>query len=72
LRGDFSRVASEQQLEIVRRKWLDPVNGILERLKSDPYFALAKPSAKTMFQDYMRDRIELETRCREVRNLYSK
>lgn len=67
LREDFCRVTSEEQLEAVRRKWLDPVIGILERIKDDPYFALAKPNAQKIFQEYVQDRIELESRyCRKV------
>jgi hypothetical protein len=70
LREDFSRVTSEEELESVRRIWLDPVGGILQRIKDDPYFSLAKPNAKKIFQEYIRDRIELESRyCREIWNL---
>jgi hypothetical protein len=70
LREDFCEVASDEQLEVVRRKWLDPGVGILERIKDDPFFALAKPNAQKIFRRYIQDRIELESRyCREFWNL---
>ena len=69
LREDFCRVTSEEELESVRRMWLDP-DGILQRTKGDPYFSLAKPNARKIFQEYIRERIELESRfCRKIWNL---
>jgi hypothetical protein len=70
LQEDFCRVTCEGELDAIRVKWLDPVVGILERIKNDPYFALAKPSAQKIFQEYIQDRVELESRYfREVWNL---
>jgi hypothetical protein len=70
LQEDFCAVTTEEQLEAVRRLWLDPAIGILERLKDSPFFALAKPNAQKIFWGYIRDRVELESRyCREVWNL---
>ncbi len=46
LRDDFRTVNSEAQLQAVRRKWLGTPNGILENLKSDPYYAVANENEK--------------------------
>jgi hypothetical protein len=61
-RDQLSNATGDQELQVVRDSWLNPQSGILVRLKDDPYFALATPSAQKVFINYMRDRIELDTR----------
>ena len=59
---DFSRVATESQLDAVRHKWLASPIGILENLRSDPYYAAGNENERKVFDDYIRAVIELETR----------
>jgi hypothetical protein len=53
-------------------RWLNPNNGILERMKNDPLFALAKPTAQQVFVEAMRTRVQqTEREWKEVwRTLY--
>ena len=61
LYDDFCAVESESQLEDVRRKWLGPPNGILENLKGDHFYVAATKDEREFFDDYIRERIGLET-----------
>jgi hypothetical protein len=71
LRDDCRTVNSESQLEAVRRKWLGPPNGILENLKSDPYYAAANENERKVFDDYILELINLETKyCRRFWDLW--
>lgn len=58
---DFHDIKSEPQLDDVRRKWLAPPNGILQSLRSESWYAAAQERERKVFDEYIRERIELET-----------
>jgi hypothetical protein len=69
---EVAKVESEAQMKALVTRWLDPQGGVLEKLKADPFFAMAKQSAQRVFMDVMRNRVrQVEREWQEIwRSLY--
>ncbi len=64
---ESARVMSYGEMAALSDRWLNPEHGVLARLKDDPYFALAKPSARKLFTDMITNRVgHTEREWREV------
>jgi hypothetical protein len=50
-------VVSDTEMEVLCDRWLNPKQGVLERYKDDPLFALANPAAKQTFLETMTNTI---------------
>jgi len=46
-------VLSDAEMEVLCDRWLNPKQGLLERYKDDPFFALANPAAQQTFTEEM-------------------
>jgi hypothetical protein len=68
LNKEASEVQSDAEMKTLVSRWLNLSSGVLERMKDDPFFALAKPSARQIFMDMMRNRVQqVEQEWEEVR-----
>ena len=58
LNREASEVQSDAEMKTLVSRWLNPSSGVLERMKDDRFFALAKPNARKIFMDMMRNRVQ--------------
>jgi hypothetical protein len=66
---ECSGVTSDSEMELLCDRWLNPNQGLLERYKDDPLFALANPSARQTFTEEMTKRIRKAEREKDWRLL---
>jgi len=67
LNEESARVQSDSDMKNLLERWLDPKDGVLARLEDDPFFALARPSARQIFMDTMQNRVrQVEREWREI------
>jgi hypothetical protein len=66
---ECARVVSDTEMEAVHERWLNPKQGMLERYKDDPFFALANPAARKKFTEEMSNRIRKAERDKNWRLL---
>lgn len=57
---DFDDLRNERELRAALNKWREPNHGILVRVQSDPYYALAETYEQEMFQDYFAERLRMK------------
>ena len=54
---ESAKVQSDADMNTLVARWLQPNQGVLAKLKDDPFIAMAKPSAKQIFTDVMQNRV---------------
>jgi hypothetical protein len=64
---ESAKVKSDDDMKNLVDRWLRPENGVLAKLEDDPFFALAKPGARQIFMDTMRNRVrQVEREWRDI------
>ncbi len=69
---EATKVKSDDEMKNLLDRWLHSENGVLARLEDDPFFAIAKPNARQIFMDTMRNRVrQVEREWKDIwRSLY--
>jgi len=64
---ESASVKSDDDMKKLLDHWLQPKTGVLATLEDDPFFAMAKPTARQIFMDMTRNRIhQVEREWREI------
>lgn len=54
---DFDDIEDAEQLQAPLKKWCEPTEGILARVKDNPVFACADDAERKIFRDYFAERL---------------
>jgi hypothetical protein len=64
---ESARVQSDSDMKNLLDRWLQPETGVLAKLEADPFFAMARPSARQIFMDMLQNRVrQVEREWREI------
>lgn len=67
LNQESARVQSDGDMKILVDKWLHPKDGVLAKLEDAPFFVSARPSARQIFMDTMKNRVlQVDREWREI------
>ncbi len=64
---ESAEVKSDEDMQKLLDRWLQPETGVLAKLEDDPFFAMARPTARQIFMDMTRNRVrQVEREWQEI------